>query len=84
VECKNCGATLKPNKAHRIIHLLAILCAVGLSAISTKLQHFFGWDGFTGWLFLIVMLLTVGIPAEFIAWKYCGYSLQKSELDNTT
>ncbi len=73
ITCKNCGTALKATPGLYASFYSALVFSVIGVAIAIFLEKFYGWPEFSGLLAFFGIGLSVGIPADMIAWKKGAY-----------
>jgi len=68
IKCKNCGAKLKPGKLLRMNIYSGYAFGLILLLLTMLLENFYGWEFYNALLFCFLILIIVGIPAEYFFW----------------
>jgi Na+/citrate or Na+/malate symporter len=78
IVCDKCGTTLKAGKLLRSLFIGAVICGSILGIAMAYLSFTYNWRIIHIVLLLIIATAIVGIPAEYIAWKYGRYKVYET------
>ena len=73
--CANCGTTLKAGRLLRSLFIGAVICGFILGITIAYLAFMYNWEIIHIVLLLVIVTMIIGVPAEYIAWKYGRYEV---------